>query len=396
MRPLKLLLLSEVFPPQSGGSGRWFFEVYRRLPREAVCVAAGEFPGAEEFDRTHALDIHRLPLTMPAWGLKSASGLRDYWRLFRALKRLVRQEGIDRLHVGRDLPEGWLAWMLNRWCGLPYLVYVHGEELNLGVQSREMRWMMRRVFGRAERVIVNSRNTARLMRDWAPDEKVTILHPGVDTERFTPSARDIQVRRDLGWGDRPVVLTVGRLQKRKGHDMLIRALPRICQAMPDVLYVIVGDGGERKALEALSREVGVSDCVHFAGEISDDAMIRCYQQCDLFVLPNREVDGDIEGFGMVLLEAQSCGKPVVAGDSGGTAETMIPGETGLIVDCTSPGPLAEAVIELLRDGPRREAMGSRARQWVVERFDWAALAAQAATVFGLGPCAGVVEPSKMG
>ena len=143
----------------------------------------------------------------------------------------------------------------------------------------------------------------------------------------------------------------------------------------------------------LVEELNVSDNVSFAGEISDAELIRAYQQCDLFVLPNREVDGDFEGFGMVLLEAQACGRPVLAGDSGGTAETMKRGETGLIVDCTSPEPLAEAVIDLLSNPTRLEQMGEAARTWVLERFDWSALAHRPRVCFAF-PTVGWIKSCK--
>ena len=148
------------------------------------------------------------------------------------------------------------------------------------------------------------------------------------------------MRARLGWGERRVVLTVGRLQKRKGHDMMIRALPAIRRAVPDVLYAIVGDGEERAALEQLAEQEGVRQSVQFLGEVDDETLVRCYQQCDLFALPNRQVGGDIEGFGMVLLEAQACGRPVLAGASGGTAETMRVPETGRVVPCDRPQELA--------------------------------------------------------
>jgi phosphatidylinositol alpha-1,6-mannosyltransferase len=197
-----------------------------------------------------------------------------------------------------------------------------------------------------------------------------------------PAAPDADVRRQLGWQDRSVLLTVGRLQKRKGQDQLITALPAIRRIIPDVLYAIVGDGEERASLERLAAEKDVNNQVQFLGEVSDAELIRCYQQCDLFVLPNRQVDKDIEGFGMVLLEAQACGKPVVAGASGGTAETMSIPETGYIVPCDGPDELAVLVSELLGDRDRLAHMGEAGRQWVVERFDWASLSQQAERLFG--------------
>jgi len=203
----------------------------------------------------------------------------------------------------------------------------------------------------------------------------------VDVDRFVPVPRSAEVRRRLGWGDRRVVLTVGRLQKRKGHDMLIRALASVRQAVPDVLYSIVGDGDQRPGLERLAGELGLAAHVQFLGEVDDTRLVECYQQCDLFVLPNREVDGDIEGFGMVLLEAQACGKPVIAGASGGTAETMCAPETGRIVPCQKPEPLGQVVAELLASPAARDRMGQAARQWAANRFGWESLARESRQTF---------------
>src|SRR4029450_7622201 len=176
--------------------------------------------------------------------------------------------------------------------------------------SRELSWLARRVLGGAKRIVVNSRNTAQLLADdWQVNsERIVVLHPGVDTTRFCPGPGDTAGRDRLGWGERPVVLTVGRLQKRKGHDMLIRALPAIRERVPDVLYAIAGDGQERVCLDQLVADLGVQQHVQFRGEPSDRELIECYQQCDLLVLPNRTVDSDFEGFGMVLVEAPGWGE----------------------------------------------------------------------------------------
>lgn len=380
---MKTLLISEVFPPQVGGSGHWFWEVYRRFPQDDAVVTAGCSGGWQTFDAGHTMRVHRLPLALRQWGVSSPSTSWRYLRLAGRLRRIASQESCDVVHAGRILPEGWLAWLLKLTIRRPYLCYVHGEELSYGFDSRQLAWMMRRVLAEANCVVANSHNTARLLqKDWkVPDGKVCVLHPGVDTHRFVPERRRNDLRKSLGWGERPVILTVGRLQLRKGHDTLIRALPQITQTVPDVLYVIAGEGTARQNLEDLVRELRVESHVQFLGEINDCQLLECYQQCDVFALPNRAIGGDIEGFGIVLLEAQACGKPVVAGDSGGTRETMISGETGLIVDCTHPGSLAETLESLLTDVGRCRRMGQAGRNWVVDRFDWNVLATQAKVLF---------------
>jgi phosphatidylinositol alpha-1,6-mannosyltransferase len=378
------LLISDIFPPKTGGSGRWFWEIYRRLPRADYVIAAGEDSRQAEFDCGHDVRVVRLPLAIRAWGLLSLAGLRGYWRTVRRLRALVRDERIDRIHCARCLPEGVMALALKWRCGIPYNCYVHGEDVNSASTSRELRWLTHRVLRGADFVIPNSRNTERILKDeWhLADERIRLLHPGVDTQRFVPAPCCRQTRARLGWDDRPVVLTVGRLQKRKGHDHMILALAQVRRSIPNILYAILGDGDERAFLEELATREGLAQHVQFLGERDDATLVQCYQQCDLFALPNRQVGRDIEGFGMVLLEAQACGKPVLAGASGGTAETMQLDETGRIVNCDNPETLAAAVGELLGDPARLAAMGQAARPWVVDQFDWDALSRQAADLFG--------------
>jgi phosphatidyl-myo-inositol dimannoside synthase len=380
---MRNLLVTEVFPPTTGGSGRWLWELYRRLPHDDLIVAAGEHPGQYEFDQTHDLTIARMQLRFSSWGLLGMRSFRQYHRAYRTLKQLVREHGVAVVHCGRCLPEGLLAWFLRARIGLPYLCYVHGEELSIAAGSRELRWWAGRVLRGAEMVIANSKNTADLLRDqWAVcGSRLHVLNPGVDTDYFCPANRTNEARASLGWHDRRVVLTVGRLQKRKGHDMLIRALPVIRRTVPDVLYAVVGDGEERPALEELIAQLGLHSHVQILGQVPDAIARICYQQSDLFVLPNRRVGDDFEGFGMVLLEAQACGKPVVAGDSGGTAETMRVGETGFIVPCDGPEKLAGLLGEMLTNSDRLADMGQRARDWVVQNFDWDVLCRQAARLF---------------
>jgi phosphatidylinositol alpha-1,6-mannosyltransferase len=204
----------------------------------------------------------------------------------------------------------------------------------------------------------------------------------VDTHAFVPAAPDAEVRAQLGWKDRLVVLTVGALQQRKGQDTMIRALPRLLQRHPNLLYSISGEGWERPRLEQLVNDLGLRAAVQFRGVPEDAELVRGYQQCDLFALPNRQVGWDFEGFGIVLLEAQSCGKAVVAGASGGTVETLIPGQTGFVADCSAPEGVAQAVGDALEAPERLVRMGQRAREWVVGRFDWSVLVPQAARIFG--------------
>jgi phosphatidylinositol alpha-1,6-mannosyltransferase len=383
VQDLKVLLIAEVFPPRSGGSGRWLWELYRRLERMTVHVAAGAAPGADAFDRSSPMSIERMPLSFTNWGLWSARGAGHYARAAFHVNRMLSRVGPDVIHCGKCLPEGLIAALVARWHGIPFHCFVHGEELTLAGTSKELTRLTRRVLRQSAGVVANSRHTKDILtRTWGVQENhVTVMHPGVDTSKFTPAPASSAVRARLGWSNRRVILTVGALQKRKGQDMLIRALPSIRARCPDVLYAIAGEGWERTYLEQLVADHGVGEVVQFRGTPTDEELVECYQQCDLFALPNRQVGWDFEGFGMVLLEAQACGKPVIAGRSGGTAEAIDPSSTGELVDCDAPEALADAAVRLLDGAVDRRDMGARARPWVVEHYDWRAIAKDAERLF---------------
>ena len=375
-------LVSEIFPPRHGGSGRWFSEIYRRFPQGSVVAIVGEHDASDIHDRSFPHRIHRVGLFSREWGLRSVVGLKYYFRIWRHLRGLVRQEGIDEIHCGRILPEGLAALLVRLSQGVPYVCYVHGEDVEGASTSRELTLLTRLVIRYASRIICNSQNTLRILQEnWnATEAQLTVMTPGVDIEHFKPDAAS---KRPENWANSPVVLTVGRLQKRKGHDVMIQALPQIHRSFPDLLYVIVGGGEELDFLRGLSKKLGVEQQVQFVGEISDDEMVNYYRHCDLFALPNRRVGNDDEGFGMVLLEAQACGTAVLAGDSGGTRETMEPGVSGVLVDCTQPEPLALAVCELMGDPDRRAAMGQAGRQRMEQLFAWKSLARSAEVIFDI-------------
>jgi phosphatidylinositol alpha-1,6-mannosyltransferase len=379
---MNILLVTQVFPPKTGGSGRWLWELYRRLGTMNVHVIAGDAPGSAEFDRRASIPIDRIALEFPNWGLWP--GVPHYLRASRAIRRTIARVRPDAIHCGKCLPEGLLAAIQKMLTGIPFLVYAHGEELTLAASSSELRLLTRRVLKASDHVLANSQHTKGLLtREWGVDDaKVSVVNPGVDTSTFVPSPPVESTRTRLGWAGRRVVLTVGALQKRKGQDMMIRALPMIRNRCPDVLYSMIGEGWERPYLEELVSRHGVGDVVQFRGTPADAELIDCYQQCDLFALPNRRVGWDFEGFGIALIEAQACGRPVIAGNSGGAPEAVVPGASGEIVSCDEPDALAAATVSLLNAPERRASMGQCGRRWAVEHFDWEVLTRRAIDLFG--------------
>ena len=377
---MSALVLSEIFPPKIGGSGHWLHEVYRRQAPARTVLLVGNHDEAAEFDLSSTLRIVRDDLSAPAWTVMNAGGRAYFRRLYRRAAALIRQHRLREIHCARVMPEGVVGYFASHRLGIRLVCFVHGEDIELAKRSRESRWLVARVIARADRLVCNSRNTRRmLLEDWGcKASKITVVYPGIDTDLFRPSGERTALRERLGWTDRPVIITVSRLEIRKGHDMLIDALPALIDRFPRLLYAVVGSGDEREALRERVERLGLSEHVDFRGSCETEEMIELLQASDVFALPNRQVGSSVEGFGMVLLEAQACATPVVAGNSGGTAETMIPGETGLVVDCTRARNLVEPLTSLLGDEARRAEMGRNGRRLMTEHFAWEKLAAEAA------------------
>ena len=378
----KTLLLTENFPPKEGGSGRWFWELYSRLPNDKVLIVANDTPEGREFDKTHELDIVRIELESTEWGLASTKGLGFYWETIRKVLKLVKEHGIEEVHCGRVIPEGVIARALKLLAGARYNCFVHGEDVETAATSREHSLLVKNVCKNASMLICNSENTANIVRKLGFDSgsKCEVLHPGVDTSRFEVAAPDTSFRQKMGWSGKRVLLTVGRLQRRKGQDFLIKSMPALLNEFPDLFYAVVGRGECYDELISLVDQHELHDNVCVYPDMDDEALIKCYQQCDIFILPNRTIDNDIEGFGMVLVEAQVCGKPVIAGDSGGTRETMNIGKTGHIIDCSSTENLLKELSPILRN---REIVDGEVdiADYAKNRFNWDQHVAKAKRLF---------------
>lgn len=378
----KTLLLTENFPPKEGGSGRWFWELYSRLPNDKVLIVANDTPEGREFDKTHELDIVRIELESTEWGLASTKGLGFYWETIRKVLKLIKEHDIEEVHCGRVIPEGVIARALKLLAGARYNCFVHGEDVETAATSREHSLIVKNVCKNASMLICNSENTANIVRKLGFDSgsKCEVLHPGVDTSRFEVAAPDTSFRQKMGWSGKRVLLTVGRLQRRKGQDFLIKSMPALLKEFPDLFYAVVGRGECYDELISLVDQHKLHDNVCVYPDMDDEALIKCYQQCDIFILPNRTIDNDIEGFGMVLVEAQVCGKPVIAGDSGGTRETMNIGKTGHIIDCGSTENLLNGLSPILRN---REIVDGEVdiADYAKKRFNWDQHVAKAKRLF---------------
>lgn len=356
-----LLLFSELFPPSIGGSAVLFGEIYSRLGETPVAVMTEGIGTAE-------------------WGIRNPPSLWRYLRLALKLRMLAR--GSSMIHCGRALPEG-IAAFLCRYSGGPrYACWAHGEDIATALRSRELTLMMRLVYGAADVVFANSQSTRRMLSDLGvAADRLEVVYPGVDSERFRPDIDGSEIRRRIAPRGETVLLSVGRLQTRKGHDLMIQAVRRLTQQHRRSLrYVIVGDGPERSRLEALVDDCGVREYVSFSGEVPAEVLPHYYAASDIFVLPNRVEQTDLEGFGIVFLEAAAAGRPAIGGRSGGVPEAVLDGVTGLLVSGTDVVELAATIERLMDSDSLCRSLAGAARSRAVREFGWDCAAGRVSSV----------------
>jgi phosphatidylinositol alpha-1,6-mannosyltransferase len=365
---LRLLMVTELFLPTKGGTAVSFDDDFRRLGGKEVHVITAEVPGAVEFDRNHPNSIHRLLFKRHEW-LKPES-LLIYSKLFLQSLWLTVTRRITAVFAGRALPEGLVALIVARLTRRPVLIYAHGEELTGWGRGRKFQ-VMCFTMRRANWLLANSDNTRDTLVSLigVEPQRVALTYPTVDENRFQPGRPDDKLRSAIGLeGKKKLILSVGRLQRRKGFDTVIRSLPVLREQGLDVEYALIGIGEDLDYLQGLAGELGVSDRVHFLGHVSYEDLPRWYNTCDLFAMPNRDIDGDTEGFGLVFLEAAASGKPAVAGKAGGTGSAVVENVTGLRVDGENIIEVAAALAHLLDNPPVSATMGQAARERVLANF----------------------------
>ncbi|MEK7473471.1 MAG: glycosyltransferase family 4 protein [Patescibacteria group bacterium] len=344
----RIALVTLDYPPEHGGVARYLgnlvevahgaIDVFVNMAHRAVG------PGHVEL----------VPLVRTAWP--------TWWPMI-ALIRGFRRRGYASVLVSQALPCGTAAWLARLSGGLPYGVILHGLDLRLAMRSRRKSWLLRRVLGGAKLVCANSQVVANEIRGFAPSVRPIVLTPGVEAMTFPE--RDA-ARHALAIPDGAMqLLSVTRLMSRKGLDRLLDAM----QLLPeDVRLTIIGDGRDRARLASLAEPLGKR--VRFIAQADDAERNAWYAASDVFALPVRDEGDDVEGFGIVFLEAALAGLPSVAGESGGAVEAVVGGETGFLVDPNDPQAIAGAVQKLRSDPELRARLGHAGRERAKQDFRW--------------------------
>lgn len=370
----RVLLVTNDFPPRRGGI-QSYLEAFAGHVVAAgghqLTVYAPAWKGAEEYDRAAPYEVVRHPgtLMLPE---PSVAG---------RMRALIAAHDVETVWFGAAAPLALLTPLARRAGAVRAIASTHGHEVGWSMLP-VARQALRRIGDDTDVVTFISRYTrGRFASAFGPRAALEHLPPGVDTDRFAPdSGARTALRARYGLGERPVVVCVSRLVPRKGQDMLIRAMPEIRRRAPGAVLVVVGGGPHRDALDALARRHGVAEHVRFTGGVPAEELPAHHALADVFAMPcrTRGAGLDVEGLGIVYLEASATGVPVVAGRSGGAPETVRDGETGLVVDGTDVAAIAAAVGDLLGDPARAAAMGAAGRRWVLDEWQWPTRAARLA------------------
>src|SRR6201996_7811706 len=362
----RVLLVTNDFPPRPGGIQSYLGEFVGRLAADgshSVTVYAPQWKGDDAFDeKADAAGYHvvRHPGTLMLPGPA----------VERRMRRLIGEHGIDTVWFGAAAPLALLAQRARAAGATRVLASPHGHEVGWS-RLPVARSVLRRIGDGTDVVTFVSRYTrSRFAPAFGPKACLEYLPPGVDTDRFRPdpAARD-ELRDRYGLGERPTVVCLSRLVPRKGQDMLIKALPSIRRRVDGAALVVVGGGPDADELRRLAER---------PGGVAAAELPAYHALADVFAMPcrTRGAGLDVEGLGIVFLEASATGVPVIAGRSGGAPETVLHNKTGLVVDGRSVHQVADAVAELLADPDRAAAMGAAGRQWAIAQWQWDALAAR--------------------
>ena len=365
--PHSILFVTNDFGPRAGGIETFIHGLIERLPFGSVVVFTSAQDGAKEFDQEWLLkygvevirDRTKILLPTP--------------RVINIARKLIMERNLTRVAFGAAAPLGVMAASLRSAGATRIVALTHGHEVW---------WAKVPPFNFAIRYMSRSIDVITYLGDYTKgeiskalsrtnSEKLIQIAPGIDVEHFKPVDAD-SLRADLGLSDKSVIVSVGRLVHRKGQDQLISALPTILERVPNAHLVIIGTGPYKEHLEKLALKLNVSPNITFIGRINYAELPRYICLGDIFVMPSRSrfFGLEVEGLGIVYLEASACGLPVIAGNSGGAPDAVLVGETGLVVDGTKLNEISSACISLLENPALGTQMGRKGRSWIVDNWRW--------------------------
>jgi len=377
------IMLAEVFPPDKGGIQTMLFNIANLHP--GIKVITPKQKNAKKFDKKQNFTIYHKGLR-PIKGLGnkitrkignilwSGSGfdsivLKETFNLL--LKQSLKKQ-IKVIHCGH-IRAGLTGFIFKKLFNIPYFINIHGLEINLPLYKPGPRKKyLEKILKNADKIFSSSQQTKNICTKYGVKPgKVVVIPLGVDLEKFNTQTSGDNIRKRYNLTDKKVIFSVSRLVKRKGFDQVIKSLPEVIKKIPNCVYLLAGNGSDKSRLTNLIKKYNLQNRVIFSGQVKESELGQFYAAADLFAMPSRELaDGDVEGFGIVYLEAAACAKPVVAGDSGGIRDAVIHNQTGLIVNPNKTQEIAQAIIRLLENEELSNRLGQAGRKRVEQEYNW--------------------------
>lgn len=387
---MKILFWIGSFLPKVGGSVRIYYEIARRLPPEEVCILtqrcfhfdSKETEGWQDFDKKQKFKIYRIRRIRPQI-TKETNKILTFCRLIMVDFPIIIKDIFVFLYIAlkekinilciTDSPSyyGFLVLFNKFLLRKKTVFYLHGEELFSDTGSWLMNKMRFSYLSMADKLIAANSFTKNLLKEHGFENKTVLIYPGIDLEKAERKNKNNlkEKLKDILEGKK-VLLTISRLEKHKGIDCVIKALPLILEKIPNLIYLIGGKGSEEEFLKKLTSDLNLNDRVRFLGFIQEDEIYDYYDLCDVFVLGNRETkSGMLDGLGMVFLEAGSLGKPVIGGRVGGVSEAILDGQTGILIDSNNINDVALSIIKLLQNPDYAAKLGENGKKRA-QQFSW--------------------------
>ncbi len=360
-----ILLVTNDFGPRAGGIESFVIGLLERIPVGEVVVYTSFQPDHESYDQKWLSDYQVRVIR------DKSKVLLPTPRVIRELQALIRQNSITKVWFGAAAPLGVAARWLRKAGATRIVALTHGHEVWWS-KIWPFSWAISEIGKQVDYLTYLGTFTKSALSPHIKDtSKLIRVAPGIDTDHFSP-CDSMSLRQRHGLGSRPTIVSVGRLVHRKGQDRLIEALPKVLESIPDAALVLVGEGPHRKHLDALVNKYDLSGNVFFIGRINFAELPNYIGMGDVFAMPSRSrlFGLEVEGLGIVYLEASSCGLPVIGGSSGGAPDAVLDGETGYVVDGNDLTAISTQIVRLLSDAKLRKEMGERGRKWAIENWRW--------------------------
>ncbi len=388
-----ILILTSSYPKYLGEPSGIFLHLlskYLSARGWRLTVLAPNFPGGKKTEKIEGIRIYRFNYFVPSMqGLCYRSGMLPNLRksgilwlqvplylvsMWYSVLKLLRTQSIDLIHVHWVLPQGIIAGLVRIFSKIPILLTVHGSDI-FSFNGKLAIFLKKFSLRQASAITANSIFTSSLVKNLDRNVPIDVVPMGVDTDEFNPNRKNPKIREELGI-EGPMILFVGRLVENKGVQHLLQAMPSVLKIFPNAVLVIIGDGSQKGKLKKLVETMKLSQSVYFLGTLSHSQLPEYYAEADVFVGPS-----EVEGLGVVFLEASSSGLPLVGTAIGGTADILLDGFTGIKVDTENAVELSRAIVRILRDDELSQRLSKNARDHAVKNFSWPRVAFRFAEVF---------------